>query len=126
MQADTRTCTALRKDGSPCRGTALAGRGVCFVHAEELQGALRESRRAGGRGKSRAVRMGKLLPASLKPVLAELFTALHEVHTGDLSPGQGTAMGALASAIVRVYEAGQLEERLAALEAATELPRRTA
>lgn len=62
------------------------------------------------------------MPISLRPVLAALFAALEEVHRGDLEPGPANAMAALASAIVKVYGVGQLEERLQALEAATLSP----
>jgi hypothetical protein len=68
--------------------------------------------------------MGRLMPASLRPVLAVLFDALDEVHSGKLEPPQANAMAALASAIVRVYGAGQLEERLERLEQAAELRQR--
>jgi hypothetical protein len=41
-----------------------------------------------------------------------------EVRDGTLTARQAGALAALAGAIVRVYQAGLLEERVAALEAA--------
>jgi len=82
----------------------------------ERQAALKESRAHGGHGRAKTVRLQKLLPASLRPVLDDLIAALGAVRDGELDPGRGSAMAALANAIVRVYGAGQLEERLAALE----------
>jgi hypothetical protein len=68
------------------------------------------------------VRVSKLLPVSLKPTLAALFTALDEVHTGNLEPQRATAMAALAGAIARLYTTASLEERLERIEAATFSP----
>ncbi len=56
------------------------------------------------------------MPAVLKPVLHALLDSLAKVKQGDMRPQQASATAALAGAIVRVYEAGMLEERLQALE----------
>jgi len=52
-------------------------------------------------------------------VQAALLRALAAVEAGELEPARANAMGALARAIVLVTEVGTLEERIAALEAAT-------
>jgi len=105
-------CTSIRRDGEPC--TAKAGAlGYCIGHAP---GAL-EARRKGGRKASRAERAGKLLPARLQPVVSLLEDALGEVHRGELEPRAASAMASLAGALVRIITAGELEERLRALEA---------
>ena len=46
-----------------------------------------------------------------------LEAALGEVYRGELDPRQAQAMASLAGAVVRVITAGELEERLRALEA---------
>ena len=109
-------CQAMRKDGRPCSVRPLPGSHFCFAHDPAKATARELGRRKGGAGKARIARAGKLVPASLKPTLALLFDALTEVHDGSLSPGQAAAMAALAGAITRLYAAGVLEERLAALE----------
>ena len=91
---------STRQDGAPC--TAQAG-------------AL-EARRKGGHAKSRAERAGKLLPARLQPMVSLLEDALGEVHRGELDPRAASAMASLAGALVRAMTAGELEERLRALE----------
>ena len=58
----------------------------------------------------------KLAPVALRPVFARLRDALGEVHQGELDPRVATAMASLAGAMVRVLTAGQLEERVRALE----------
>ena len=46
-----------------------------------------------------------------------LEDALGEVHRGELDPRAASAMASLAGALVRAITAGELEERLRALEA---------
>ena len=104
-------CVSTRQDGAPC--TAQAGTsGYCIGHDP---GAL-EARRKGGHGKSRAERAAKLLPARLQPMVSLLEDALGEVHRGELDPRAASAMASLAGALVRTITAGELEERLRALE----------
>lgn len=55
-------------------------------------------------------------PSRLGPILDHLETALVEVHDGELSPARASAKASLGRAMVSVLEAGELEERLAALE----------
>ena len=96
----TQRCTSTRRDGAPC--TAQAG--------------APEARRKGGHAKSRAERAAKLLPARLQPVVSLLENALGEVHRGELDHRQAAAMASLAGALIRAMTAGELEERLRALE----------
>ena len=74
------------------------------------------ARRKGGRATSRAERAAKLLPARLQPVVALLENAMGEVHRGELELRAVSAMASLAGALVRTITAGELEERLRALE----------
>jgi hypothetical protein len=62
--------------------------------------------------------MDRLVPATLRPVVTKLLDALDGVEDGSLSPRQGAAMAALASALVRIYETSVLTERVAELEEA--------
>ncbi len=112
-----RRCAATRVDGSPCRGLATAST-FCWAHDPENRAKVASVRAAGGHGRARTARAGKLVPRSLRPVLATLFTALDEVHAGELTPQQGSSIAALAGAIVRTYTVGTMEERLQALEQA--------
>ena len=49
-------------------------------------------------------------------MVALLEDALGEVHRGELDPRAASAMASLAGALVRAMTAGELEERLRALE----------
>src|SRR5215210_6841530 len=100
------TCEATRRDGQPCQTPVVADSCFCFAHDPDLATKRTEARRQGGRNKARVARVQRLVPASLKPTIGTLFTALEEVHAGDLEPKQGQAMAALAGAIARLYSVG--------------------
>jgi len=104
-------CVSTRRDEALCTAHPGAS-GYCIGHDP---GAL-EARRKGGHATSRAERAGKLLPARLQPVVSLLEDALSEVHRGELDPRSASAMASLAGALVRTITAGELEERLRALE----------
>lgn len=116
MVTDARTCTATRRDGTPCKAQATTSTGHCWAHDPEGQERLASARSAGGRARARTARAEKLMPTVLKPVLHALLDALGKVKQSQITPQQASATAALAGAIVRVYEAGMLEERLQALE----------
>ena len=75
-----------------------------------------EARRKGSHAKSRAEQTAKLLPARLQPKVSLLEDALGGVPRGELDPQAASAMASLAGALVRTITAGELEERLRALE----------
>jgi hypothetical protein len=65
------------------------------------------------------------MPEILKPILHHLISGMIAVERGAMEPRVGTALAAMAGAVVRIYEASQLEgeqrelaERVAALESA--------
>ena len=104
-------CVSTRRDRAPFTAQAGAS-GYCIGHDP---GAM-EARRKGGHAKSRAERTAKLLPARLQPKVSLLEDALGGVHRGELDPRAASAMASLAGALVRAMTAGELEERLRALE----------
>lgn len=110
-------CAATRRDGRPCTAPAMGTSRFCFAHDPERTREREAARSKGGRNKAHTARMDRLVPASLRPVLATLLTALDEVHAGTLTPPQAAAMASLAGAVVKVYTTGVMEERIAALEA---------
>lgn len=115
-------CKALRKDGDRCRARAVAGGELCTFHSvPDEERRLRSVR--GGQARSNRARAAKALEeagqdfASLRNLL---FAALRDVRSGSLEPSRASAMSGLARAILSVSEAGELEERLAAVEAKLE------
>jgi hypothetical protein len=109
-------CGAIRNDGSPCNARPLED-GLCLSHSPAHALRLAEARRKGGVNRSRSARLRRLAPPALVDVYERLERALVEVHEGELDPRQATAMATLASAMVRVLTAGELEQRVRDLEA---------
>jgi hypothetical protein len=108
-------CRATRKDGRAC--TALAGpSGYCFGHDPGRAEAHKRGRKAGGEGRSTLRRAIKLLPGDMRSLLGALTQALEEVHQETLEPSAGRAMASLATAMVRVYDMGELTLRVKRLE----------
>lgn len=109
------TCTATRRNGTPCQGHARGGE-YCFAHDPALQEKRRAGSAAGGRNRATAQRIDRLTPAGLRPVLDKLFAALDGLEDGSVDPKVGAAMASVSSAIVRVYETTELAARLKSLE----------
>ena len=116
MQRDTARCNATRRDGSRCKSPVVLPSGVCPMHDPERQRQVAGMRADGGKARGRARRFDRLMPATLRPTLALVLTAIDEVYEGTLPPAPAQAMSALAGAVVRLYEVAELEQRLDALE----------
>ncbi len=110
-------CSGTRRSGEPCNAAALPGRSLCWAHDPELRGKAAEARKAGGRNSSAAARAARRVPKDMADLVERLLLAVDEVHRGDLDTKRATAMAALGRAIVTVYEAGELQQRLTELEA---------
>ena len=117
-----RTCRGTTKAGQPCRAPTSTIRpdGYCPAHSPENVAAFRAAAAKGGQGKAAAARAEKLVPAVLRPVLDTLLTSIEETKAGTLDPRVAGALSSLAGAVVKVYQVGTLEERIAALEASQE------
>jgi hypothetical protein len=116
-----RPCSARRADGSPCAATAMAGHEHCMFHNPEMSEQRASGRRQGGAARSqpRAVlnpdeTMQRVRTiGDLRDLLAD---TINDVRTGRLDPRVANTVGYLSSVLVRVLEAGELEDRLAAVE----------
>ena len=120
-----RRCRGTTRGGAPCEAPpyAIGEDDYCWAHSPANAEARRAAQAKGGRNRSAGARLDRLVPATLKPVLATLLDALDDVRGEDgqppaLSPAQAQAMAALARAAVAVYQVAELEPRLAALEQA--------
>jgi hypothetical protein len=116
-------CTATRVNTLPCTAAARPGTAFCFAHDPELQARRQAGRFKGGANKATHRRLDKLTPASLRPVLDALFTALAGLQDGTIEPKRATAMATVSGAIVRCYEVAEAEPRIKALEVAHEQQR---
>jgi hypothetical protein len=119
-----RRCTAIGADGRPCRATPLRDAPFCFWHAPETADQAADARRLGGlrRRRERAL-VGAYDLSGLDTaggLLRILEIAVTETIGLDNSlPRARTLLSAVGMG-VRLLEAADHEERLAALEAAIE------
>jgi hypothetical protein len=116
----TRACQAKTAAGDKCQAPATAT-GFCFVH-DPTRGAERAAaRKAGGRARHTPHSDAALPPAQIRDLPGVLL--LLDYTAGELmvmpnSLQRARALIALAAAYVSALSVGELEERLAALEAA--------
>ncbi len=102
-------CLGTTANGAPCKGRPLDD-GYCFAHSPSLQGQLAESRRQGGRNRSKVARAQKLMPRDMKDVQSILLELIRDVHGSeemDLRT-RAVTISTLAGSYVKVHEAGEL------------------
>lgn len=117
---DARKCSSLNRDGKPCSATPRTGREHCAWHDPDLEANRRAGRVAGGRNRSNAARARKRMSTTgmdLASVDALLCIALLDLLDGELEPGVASSAATLGRAIATIRQAGDIEARLAALEA---------
>lgn len=113
------TCKATNKDGTPCSAD-VARDGYCVWHAPGLAEQRQVWRAKGGAHRSNKARARKALPDGLKTmqeIQAILCITLTGVLGGRIEPGVGNSVANIARAIKDVAGVGELEERIADLEA---------
>lgn len=112
-------CAGFTKAGKPCRGKALPGGALCFVHDPAMAERRQQGSIKGGIGKSAKVRARRQLRDSVMDpadVSGLLSISMQKVATGAMEPGVGTALGSMAKALMSVQETAQLSDRLGELE----------
>lgn len=120
--ADRAKCSGTNKDGSPCRGYAIPATAFCLFHSPDRKETCRNAQRNGGKSRMRkAAVLGPDAPdvplTSAAEVTAFLGQAVGMVLKGTIDPKIANAAGFLVGLLLRSFEVGQFEERLAALEA---------
>lgn len=115
-------CHGKTKNGEPCRVPALKGNQFCFTHSPEVGAARAKARKRGGE-RRRVPHAGDAskIPARVRTiddVLAVLDYALAEAMPLENSIQRGRLIVAIAGAFVEAIKTGELEQRLAAIEAA--------
>jgi hypothetical protein len=126
MAAETSVpcCRVRKRDGTACAARPLPGKTCCFFHDPAGAAALAEARREGGRRRSFPK---TVLPADLPDVTVQtvadvaplLSATISQVRKGLLDPKIASTVGYLASVLIKAFEVGQIQERIARLEAAT-------
>lgn len=115
-------CTAMTKQGDRCAAPAIDGSVFCFFHDPEKADDRQRAQSAGGRNGAM-----KTLPAatpdasidSADSIVSLLSDTINQVRRGDIDPRVANAVGYLANILMKAREQGELEDRIKALEAAT-------
>lgn len=103
-----------------CRANTIAGSEFCFFHDPAKETAREAARRAGGRVGKTAV-----LPpdtpdvplSSTADAVRFLGQTINQVRRGEVEPKVANAIGYLSATLLRALEQGDIERRLAELEA---------
>lgn len=118
----SRTCAHVRKDGSRCQCAPLKGEDRCFWHSPDHEQEAAEARRLGG---LRRRREGALSGAfdfqglrTIPDIQRLLEIATLDTLALDNSVARNRTLAYLAQTALKCLEVGELEERLAFLEAA--------
>ncbi len=117
-------CTATTASGKPCGAPAQHGRPFCFAHDPDRAAERADARQRGGYNR----RTPKATdpdgyPTRLRSVAdvqALLEATLRDTTLQENSGSRTQALVRLAHGALKALEVGDLEERLAALEARTE------
>lgn len=118
----TRTCRYVREDGSPCRSAPMKDEDFCFWHSPAHADEADDARRLGGlrRRKERAVagayEFGGL--ATVSDIRRLLEVATIDTLALENSVARSRTLAYLAQSALKCLEVGELEDRLALLEAA--------
>jgi hypothetical protein len=115
----------MKLDGTPCRALTLPGKTACAFHDPALVEQRAAGRRLGGKVRSRPA---AVLPANtpdaplatVQDVAAFLGQVINLVRTGRIAVSVANSIGLLCGQLLRALEGGELEKRIAALEARVE------
>ena len=111
-EPDRLRCTASNKTGSPCRALAVSGSPYCNMHGPRAL----EIQTKGGKHKANAYRLEDKMSPRLKDVVELLGTAARQVHSGEITPAQGSSLASIATALIKAIETASLDMRVSLLE----------
>ena len=114
------TCKATTNTGARCRAIAVKG-GLCPLHADPQRAAEmgRKSGKARRNRNSWEVPSAEIPPPqSAREIRSALGQFISDVRARRLEPKVATTLGYLANVLLKSIEVSELEDRLAALEAA--------
>jgi hypothetical protein len=130
---DTKTlqCAGTKSGGLACRARRITSSKFCFFHDPLKTKERSAARKAGGCRRSSCVPVVALTApdrvlTSAADVAEMLAFSINELLRGRLEPKLANALGYLASTLLKALDVGELEGRLAALEAVTARPRQSA
>ena len=117
-----RACTYLMPTGRPCRATPLRDEPFCFWHSPETAEEAAEARRIGGLHRRKKKTVGAIYGFDGLRTVEDFQTLLETVTIETLALentiARNRAIGGFLSVGAKLIEVGELEARLAVLEAA--------
>lgn len=122
-----RQCKATNAKGEPCGAGAMRGSDYCFWHDPTKAKERAEARKKAGHNRARgradpsfADRMQTRQFRTLEDIVALLEIAIQQTLRLENSVSRNRTLGYLARSWADVYEVGELEQRVEALEARLE------
>ncbi len=118
----TKTCKARNSRGEPCRGTPMRESDYCVFHDPEHAEVVQEARRAGGQRRKREAAVATAFDfqglTSIEEIRRLVEVAAFDALGLNNNLGRVRALGYLAQVACTLLEKGEMEERLASVEAA--------
>lgn len=120
--APRRTCKALNSKGGPCGAPPRLESDYCVFHDPELAEIVQSARSAGGTRRKREVTLAVAYDfqglSSVEEIRRLVEVAVFDALGLESSVAKVRALGYLAQVSLSLLEKGELEERVAAIEAA--------
>jgi hypothetical protein len=117
-------CRHVKNDGSRCGANAQAESELCFFHDPGMADQRAAARRAGGTERSRKVLFAPNTTVKELRTIADVVDlvgeTINQVRRGQLDMKIANTVGYLSGILLTALDKGQLEQRLAALEAIVE------
>src|SRR5665811_925645 len=118
----SRTCQFVREDGSPCRSAPMKGEPFCFWHSPAHAEEAEEARRLGGLRRRRERTVAGAYEFAGLGTVADIRRLLEVAAIDTLalenSVARSRTLAYLGQTALKCLEVGELEDRLALLEAA--------
>ena len=113
-------CKRVKANGSRCKANALSASEYCFFHDPSKAAERKAAQKSGGSVGKTAVLPPDTPDAplgSVADVVTLLGQTINQVRRGEIEPRVANAVGYLAATLLRGLEQGDIERRLAELEA---------
>ena len=120
LKSIKRPCQVKKPDGSDCQAAALPDSDFCFFHDPDLADERHKANAAGGRQnrmKTLSADAPDVKVESCQDVVRLISETINQVRRGQLDPRVANAIGYLANVLIKAAEQGDMEKRLADLEA---------
>jgi hypothetical protein len=114
------SCRAIKPDGTGCQAAILPGSEFCFFHDPARAVERRAAQSFGGsqnRIKTLAADTPDVKVEDCRDVVRLISETINQVRKGQVDPRIANAVGYLANVLIRAAEQGDMEGRLAEVEA---------